>query len=70
MLSRVRSIRGGKLNDSNFGSRMRGEGVFADQMRSLFHSSCKRYGLSRERVQLTVERFRRPGGEQTELFDE
>jgi DNA repair photolyase len=32
VLSRIRSIRGGKLNDSRFGKRMRGEGIFAEQI--------------------------------------
>lgn len=69
VLSRVRAIRGGKLNDPNFGSRMKGEGVFAEQMLTLFRSSCKRYGLSRERTELSTESFRRSGGQQAELFE-
>ncbi|HSK30175.1 MAG TPA: PA0069 family radical SAM protein, partial [Candidatus Limnocylindria bacterium] len=35
LLNRVRDIRGGKLNDPNFKSRMRGQGIFADQMAEL-----------------------------------
>lgn len=68
VLSRVRSIRGGRLNDPSFGSRMRGEGVFADQIHTLFEGSCRRYGLSLNRVELATKHFRRPGGSQIELF--
>ena len=37
VLNRIREMRGGKLNDPNFGSRMRGEGIFAEQIRQMFH---------------------------------
>jgi DNA repair photolyase len=37
VLGQIRAMRGGKLNDARFGSRMRGEGVFADQMSQMFH---------------------------------
>jgi DNA repair photolyase len=36
ILNRIRAMRGGKLNDSRFGVRMRGEGIFADQMDAMF----------------------------------
>ena len=35
ILNRIRSMRAGKLNDPNFKSRMRGEGIFAEQMAEL-----------------------------------
>ena len=35
-------MRGGKLNDPNFKSRMRGDGIFAQQMAELFQIACKR----------------------------
>ncbi len=68
VLGRVRSLRGGKLNDPRFGSRMRGEGVFADQIAALFEGSRKRHGLSAGGSSLTTEHFRRPAGAQIELF--
>ena len=57
VLNRIRSIRDGKLNDSEFGSRMRGEGFHASQISQLFDMTRKRYGLTR-RVGLTTEHFR------------
>ena len=68
VLNRVREIRGGKLSESRFGKRMRGEGVFAEQIRGLFSSSCKRYGLATQAPGLSVAAFRRPGGQQLDLF--
>src|SRR2546422_2530476 len=59
ILARIREIRGGtKLNDSSWGSRMRGEGIFAEQIASLFEISCRRTGIG-ERPQLSTSAFRR-----------
>jgi DNA repair photolyase len=60
VLSRIRAIRGGKLNDPNFSTRMRGEGVFAEQMEELFQLACKRAGIQQRRAELSTEHFRRP----------
>lgn len=68
VLARIRAVRGGKLNDASFGSRMRGEGIFADQIRQLFEVSCRRAGIADQGVALSVAGFRRPPGPQLELF--
>jgi DNA repair photolyase len=68
ILNRIRSMRDGKLNDSNFGSRMRGEGVFAEHIHAMFEMGCKRAGLRDVRIEFDTERFRRPGGAQLSLF--
>jgi len=60
VLNRVREMRGGALNDPRFGSRMRGEGVFAEQIRALFETSCRRLGLNESRASLSTDAFRRP----------
>src|SRR5699024_9410990 len=36
VLGRIREMRGGKLNNSGFGQRMRGHGTYAEQLRGLF----------------------------------
>jgi DNA repair photolyase len=69
VLNRIRSLRGGKLNDARFGSRMRGEGIFADQIDSLFNAACRKVGIGNERLNLSVEHFRRPEKNQLSLFD-
>jgi DNA repair photolyase len=71
VLGRIREMRGGKLNDARFGSRMRGEGVYAQHLRALFHAGCRRAGLSADWPELSVAAFRRPDtGEQLGLFAE
>jgi len=71
VLNRVRSIRGGRLNDPRFGDRMRGEGPFADQIRSLFRATCRRLCLNERNFSLNTAAFRRPArGSQLGFFDE
>ena len=69
VLNRIRSMRGGRLNDPDFGSRMRGEGVFAEHVARLFDLGCRRAGIERGRFpKLSTAAFRRPGEHPT-LFD-
>lgn len=60
VLSLIRQSRGGKLYDSNFKSRMRGEGMFADMIAKRFQLACQRLGLNRQRSRLTTELFQPP----------
>jgi len=69
ILSRLRLMRGGQLNDPRFGSRMVGEGILAEQIRALFHLGCKQAGLARRGPAVSTAGFRRPGGVQRSLFD-
>jgi len=68
ILHRVREIRGGKLNDANFKSRMRGEGIYAEQMAKLFQLARKKSGITERWPKLSTEHFRRPGKDQLSLF--
>ncbi len=69
VLNRIRSMRGGKLNDPRFGTRMRGEGIFAEQIGQLFSISCRRAGIGEKRSpKLSTAAFRRAGSQPT-LFD-
>ena len=45
ILGRIREMRGGKLYESRFGSRMRGEGAIATEIETLFRVSAQRFGL-------------------------
>ena len=45
VLHRIRETRGGELNDPRFGSRMRGEGVYARAIDALFKTTARRLGL-------------------------
>lgn len=67
VLGRIRDMRGGKLNDSRWGSRMRGEGFFAEQLRALFHVARKKAGFAGDMPELSAAAFRVPS-DQLELF--
>jgi len=67
VLNRIRAIRGGKLNDPRFGSRMRGEGIFADHIAQMFHVACRKAGLPEDGPELSVAAFRRAEGLQLGL---
>jgi DNA repair photolyase len=67
VLGRIRDLRNGKLNDSRFGSRMRGEGVFADQISQMFHVARRKAGLPENGPELSTAAFRRPTGSQLPL---
>jgi DNA repair photolyase len=63
----IQELRGGKLNDSNFGSRMCGQGARWDALRRLFEIQCRRHGLNRNplgesTVAKTFQRSRRQLG--------
>jgi DNA repair photolyase len=69
VLNRIRELRGGKLNDSNFESRMRGEGVWAEQFRTMFAIAKRKAGLNADFRALSTASFRRPQGPQLTMFD-
>jgi DNA repair photolyase len=70
VMSLVRQIRGGKDNESQFGTRMGGQGEFADLIRRRFALACKRLDLNTDRdAPLDTSRFRPPGAAaQLDLF--
>jgi hypothetical protein len=57
---RVREMRGGRDNDSRFGTRMTGQGEWAQLLRQRFDKACERLGLNREKPALDLSRFRPP----------
>lgn len=46
---RIREIRGGDLNDSRFGKRMRGEGTYWESIAQLFRVCCRQCGIGNEK---------------------
>ncbi len=68
VLNRLRSMRDGKLYDSEFGTRMRGKGFYAEQIAQIFALYKKQYGLNRS-YGLSTAGFRRGAGDgQMSLF--
>ena len=57
ILGRVRALRGGKLYDSDFSQRMKGTGIWAQQIEALFKLHLKKSGLKSGTPQLDCERF-------------
>ena len=73
VMSRVQAMRGGRDNDPEFGSRMRGAGVFAALLKQRFNVACKKAGLNQARrgegMQRDTTQFRVPGAaKQGSLF--
>ena len=67
VLSRLAASRGGKLNDTRFGRRMRGTGPMAEQISQLFAVATRRYGLDQKLPPLSVDHFL-PPDRQRRLF--
>jgi DNA repair photolyase len=68
VMSLIREMRGGRENDAQFGSRMRGTGPYALLLRSRFKLACRRLGLnSTSRGALDTTRFRPPGAAGAQL---
>ena len=59
VLNRVRDLRGGRLYDSTWRTRQRGEGIFAETIQAMFDVSCRRLGLNEEEAVLSTASFRR-----------
>jgi DNA repair photolyase len=70
VMSLVRQMRQGKDNDPNFGTRMRGTGIFAEMIALRFQAACKRIGLNQQRQALDCSKFSVPAqpGDQLTLF--
>jgi DNA repair photolyase len=60
VMSLIRSMRGGKDYDSNWGTRMRGTGPYASLISQRFAIATRRLGLNQTRVPLDTSQFRRP----------
>jgi DNA repair photolyase len=70
VMNMVKDIRGGRENDPEFKSRMRGQGVYADMIEQRFHKTCKRLGLNSRHIRLDTSKFIAPAGNrrQPDLF--
>jgi DNA repair photolyase len=66
--SRIRAMRGGKLNSSQFGDRMKGSGAMAHQIADLFRLVARQHGLDRGLPPQDCTRFRRPKPETGQLW--
>ncbi|AUZ18064.1 PA0069 family radical SAM protein [Achromobacter xylosoxidans] len=60
VLHRIEDLRNGRRNDPNFGSRMRGTGIWADLLRQRFAVATRKLSLNRHRLALDCDRFQPP----------
>jgi DNA repair photolyase len=67
IMGRVRDLHGGRDYDPAFGSRMTGQGVWADLIRSRKAIALRRYGLDRGFPPLRCDLFRVPAGPTAQL---
>ena len=68
VMSRLQQMRGGRDYDSRFGTRMKGEGIYAELLAQRFRKTCARLGLNVARRPLETRLFRSPSGPQGDLF--
>ena len=68
VMATIRSMRGGRDNDPDFFSRMRGSGPWADLLRTRFDKAARRFGLGQAKSTLRRDLFRPPDGAQMRLL--
>ena len=61
IMARIQEMRGGKDYDSNFATRMMGEGLWAELIRQRFEKTCHQLSFNRQRTGLNLSQFRPPG---------
>jgi DNA repair photolyase len=69
VLHRIEALRGGARNESRFGARMTGVGVFAKHLADVFHVACRRHGLATGTPGLDTRHFRVPGPRQLNWWE-
>lgn len=67
VMERIRSLHGGRLNDSRPGIRMRGEGPWAGQAAQWHRLGCRRHGLETGPPEVSGAAFRKVSAGQPEL---
>ncbi len=68
VVSLIRSMRGGKDYDAEWGKRMKGAGPYAWQIGRRFEIAAKRLGLNAEKRRLRSDLFKKPGGGAEQLM--
>ena len=68
VLSLVRSMRGGKDYDSEWGKRMKGNGPYAWQIGRRFELAARKFGLNLERTRPRTDLFKQPKGAGEQLM--
>ena len=67
VMALVRDCRGGRDYDSEWGTRLKGTGPFADMVARRFALACRRYGLDRRSWELDTTQFRKPAADTDQM---
>ena len=67
VMALVRDCRGGRDYDSEWGTRLKGAGPFADMVARRFALACRRYGLDRRSWELDTTQFRKPAADTDQM---
>ena len=67
VMALIQGMRGGRDNDPDFGTRMRGSGPYAEMLRTRFRLACAKLGLGSARLELRTDLFCPPRA-QGDLF--
>lgn len=67
VMNRVREMRGGRDYDASFRTRMKGEGTWAQLIRSRFTQACRKLGYARNDRPLRTDLFRPPQRDRPQL---
>ncbi len=68
IINRITNTRGGKLYNSSFKSRMKGQGIFAEQIKAVFSMASKKAGLIENALKVSSKNFNNPQDLQLKLF--
>lgn len=60
ILNRIMELHGGKLYDSEFGTRLTGQGNWADAVKRIFETNCSKFNINKEKIPLATDLFRIP----------
>jgi DNA repair photolyase len=60
VMALIRQMRGGKDYDSQWNTRMKGTGPYAQMMARRFHMAVKKHGFNRQPRSMSIDNFRRP----------
>jgi DNA repair photolyase len=68
VMATIQSLRGGRDNDPNFFTRMKGQGAWAELIRTRFDIACRKHGLAKLKIPLRRDLFEPPQGDQLRLL--
>ncbi len=68
VIAQISAAHGGRMNDTDFGRRMKGEGAFAENIRRVFQVMRRRYFADRVLPELDRTQFKVPPEGQLDLF--